>query len=283
MIWRTLGADRPLALALAIALSALPAGWAAAHRCEAECEGEDCLGGCTIDLSTCGVGCIDDGCPGTAICKAIGESSTGLSCTTELTSDCDQASEFPDGPEEQPSALRIAPAAEWAVIAYGTDHYTPLRFEQVEVLAASDPFYAKVARDRLVTQSRKEAQRLRQRIRREGLRLDAPPQRRLHYAVSPGRRCLAVELEVGERRTTVDAAASIFVRATVNAAGRIVAADLLHASAAGVEQRLVRFLKANTRLWRRDGGEGPFEAFVVLFTLDDGNAGWIASGSKPLL
>jgi hypothetical protein len=46
---------------------------------------------------------------------------------------------------------------------------------------------------------------------------------------------------------------------------------------------MVRFLKANTRLWREDGGEGPFEAFVVLFTRADGSVGWMVSGAEPLL
>ncbi|HMB53988.1 MAG TPA: hypothetical protein VKU40_11765, partial [Thermoanaerobaculia bacterium] len=102
------------------------------------------------------------------------------------------------------------------------------------------------------------------------------------YSVSP-RHCLGVGLAVTDHRMPDAEDAALLLRATVTREGRIVAAQILHSTAEGTEERMVSFVKANTRLWRKDGVKSPFEAFVVFFTDADGSAGWMVAGSQPLV
>lgn len=274
----------PFIFTILAVLLLLPAP-AAATSCDADCEGEECHGDCEINSISCSTACSSDGCPGRAICKEYGTSQTGLSCSYEMTAECSVAgSGFPTGPEEQPGGLRAEPSSQWSVIAYSTDHLSPLGWDDVEVLATSSSTWARGALDALVAREREQTARQRQRVRSGELRVaPSPVQRRVHYAVSSGGHCVGVRLEVGERRLEGAGEAALLVLATVDAGGRIVAARPLHALGGADAAAMVRFLKKNTRLWRQDGGEGPFEAFVVLTTRGDGSAGWMVAGSRPLL
>lgn len=271
-----------LAAAVVTVLLCCP-GIASAGSCSGDCEGENCNGGCTINHPTCGTACVDDGCPGRAICQVFGQSATGLDCTHEVTSNCVQPQdEVPGGPEH-PGLLRTAPTTEWAVIAYDTNPLDSLSPDRVAVLATSSRVFAQGATEELMIAKRKSVARMRQRVRSEGLRIDRTTfEQRYRYAVSPAE-CFGVGLEVAKQNLDGAEKASLLLRVTADAEGSVVAAQVLHSTANGSQARMVQFVKANTRLWRQDGGSGPFEAFVVFFTQDDGSAGWIVSGSQPLL
>ena len=258
---------------------------AMATSCDADCEGENCTGDCEINSISCGTACSSDGCPGHAVCKEYGTSTTGLACVYEMSSKCEiGGSGLPTGPEQTPGAFRVEPAAEWSVISYRTDHVSPLGWDEVEVLATSNDTWARGSLDALMSAHREDTARLRRRIRAGELRYEPrPPQERFHFAVSPGAHCLGVRLELAEQHVPDAADAALLVRATVDRRGRIVAARPLHSLGDADAASMVRFLKANTTLWREDGVEGPFEVFVVLSTRTDGSAGWMVSGAEPLL
>lgn len=275
---------RGLLIVTALAVVILPFGVTLADSCTGDCEGENCAGGCTISHPTCGVLCLDDSCPGRAVCKTFGETPAGLNCTTEGTSNCSQSGQtLPPKPDEQPSGLRIASSADWAVLSYTTNFVEPLPLDEVNVLATSDPSFARVSRDELVTRNRADASRLRQRIRDEDLQVADTPQTRLQYAVSPAGPSIGVRLEVDQQYMPDAQEGSLFLRATVDAKGMIVAAEVLHSLAQGAEERMVQFVKENTRLWRKDGKSEPFEVYIAFSTMEDGSAGWIVAGAKALL
>lgn len=275
-----------LPILLGLSLVVLCAAPATAGSCDADCEGENCTGDCEIDSISCSTGCSSDNCPGHAICREYGESESGHSCVYEMSSKCEvDGSALPiGGPEQPPGPFRVEPSAEWSVISYRTDRVSPLAWGDVAVLATSNPTWARGSLDTLVSNNHEETARLRQRIRAGELRYEPrPPQERFHFAVSPGSHCIGVRLEVAERHVGGAADAALLVRATVDGRGRIVAARPLHSLGDADAASMVRFLKANTTLWREDGVESPFEVFVVFSTRTDGSAGWMVSGAEPLL
>lgn len=269
----------------------LPAGTIWATSCEGECQGTDCLGGCVINSLNCGTTCTHDGCPGTALCKEFGGETH--ECYHETTDSCSREGLqlLPVGGAEQPFTalgLEVRRSAEWSVIEYEADDFTTMAWPSVRVLSTSNHLHAERAVDQLYVRQREESTRLRERVTREGLRV-APAttqKRRLHYSISPTAGCVRASLSMAERQLgpEIPDHATVFVRATVNADGRIAGADLLHSDdASGVEALMVDFLKRHAQLERTDGGDGPYEAMIVFFSGTGGTAGWIVTGSKLLL
>lgn len=278
-----------LFFALAVALLLLVAGSADATSCSGDCEGTDCTGGCSINSVVCSTACIDDGCPGTATCKEYGDSTQ---CYHEFTSSCEQVSDedpFPNGPEQQlKGASRTRSSLQWSVMEYPTDEISPLALRDVEVLGTSTSWFADQSVDDLLVSVRQDAAALKARLRSRELQRETrfPTQRRLRYSVSPGTGCVRAVMDLSQRRLPLDVPgqATVLFRATVDAQGEVTAVKVLHTLRTdGTEKIMARFLKDHATLRRTDGGEGPFEAFVVFFAQQDQSAGWIVSGAEPLL
>jgi len=277
-----------LGLALVAVVLLLPAPVASAASCSGNCQGPDCYGGCTINSTTCSVGCFHGNCVGTqAQCYEYGSAD----CTRWLKATCVKIADVEPGetePDEtEPRAttgnLEIR-NTEWSVVSYDSYGHLPAEQAGFQVLATSNRSHAVTLVDELRTERRDGA--VRAAVRR-GVAVDlgAALQRRLAYSVAPGTACVRATLEMSAPRfdLSVPEGASVFVRATVDAGGHVVASELLHADrTAGAEAAMVEFLKQFGHLTRADGERGAFEAFVVLSAKTGGEASWIVSGSKLL-
>lgn len=260
-----------------------------ADSCDADCEGENCTGGCEVSSLSCSVSCVDDGCPGTATCKEYGDNTE---CFHSFTSDCEEgiSDEPPDGPITRDLvAPPIVASPEWAVLRYEERHLTPVRWNHVTAVAASSWHFSEQAVDQLVEATHREAER-RVRSRSAGEIAEAPwtrpPTLRLHFVVSPKARCsdVTMELTTPAPEQPFGGPASLFARAAVDSEGRIAGAELLYSSAGEPQtDSMIRFLKQAARIRPTTGASGPLEAFVVLFTKTGRDVGWIVSGARPLL
>jgi len=276
------------ALMVITAIVLFAAGTAGATSCKADCEGTDCNGDCTVNAINCSTACLGDGCPGEVLCKEYGGES--WECTHEFTKKCskeEQTLPIP-GPEQPFTAPGMLRSADWTVVAYEADDFAPMGRGNAHVLATSNQYHAERVVDELIVRQREDSSRMRQRVFREGLQVDRSrsQKRRLHYSVSSEAGCVKVTLDMEERQfgSEVPEQATVFVRATADSTGRIVAAELLHSDGAfGAESQMVEFLKRHGQLSRTDGGEGPYVAYIAFYSSTGGSAGWIVSGSKALL
>ena len=159
--------------------------------------------------------------------------------------DTDPVGTKPGGvePGSESGALEVR-TAEWSVVAYDADGPVPAERDGFQVLATTSRADAE--------SSIAELRGLRHRATvnrvapRQSVSSDRgrTPQRRVAYHVAPGTECVRATLETSAPRfdPSVPRGASVFVRATVDAGGEVVAAELLHADRTrGAESAMVAF------------------------------------------